>query len=207
MNNLNQINCNTNLPKKFHGTLNQIDCKWYRALIYLHKRNVSVIINERLHCDIESLIQSPSTMSRCFNLIKNDHDSTLIEETQKINFLLNNDSRFDFKIDPNLDQVLIEGDTLELTCRLKRLDNSNGEKQQSKKRVHLSQFHKSSIKWYLNDRHHLTASTIYYNKETQTQMQIFETKNRFGGYEIFESKLVVSNTFSAQNSGNLLELI
>ena len=177
-------------------------------MIYLHKRNISVIINEPLYCDIDFLAQSPSTMSRCFNLIKNDHDTPLVEETRirnvSMTHSLNGDSRFDFKIEPELNQVLIEGDTLELTCRLRKLDDSNGENQPGKKRVHLSQFYKSSIKWYMNDRHHLTASTIYYNKDSPTQIQIFETKNRFGIYEIFESKLVVSNTVSAQSSGNYL---
>jgi hypothetical protein len=214
LNNLNQINCNTNIPKIFHGQINQIDCKWYRTLIYLHKRNISVIINEPLYCDLDFLAHSPSTMSRCFNLIKNGHDGIVVagpEEAASSSAATKNissksyssgDSKFDFKIEPELNQVLIEGDTLELTCRLRKLDNSNIEKQQQfKKRVNLSPFYKSNIKWYLNDRHHLTVSTIYYNKENPTQTQIFETKNRFGGYDIIESKLVVSNTLSAQNSG------
>ena len=54
----------------------------------------------------------------------------------------------------------------------------------------------------MNERHHLTVSTIYYNKDSPTQIQIYETRNRFGLYDVLESKLVIGNTLSAQNSGN-----
>jgi hypothetical protein len=167
-----------------------------------------VIINEPLYCYLDFLAHSPSTMSRCFNLIKNGHDGIVVAGPEEAASSLaaatkhtssksysSGDSKFDFKIEPELNQVLIEGDTLELNCRLRKLDNSNSEKQQQfKKRVNLSPFYKSNIKWYLNDRRFVTVSTIYYNRENPTQTQIFETKNRFGGYDIIESKLVVSNT-------------
>jgi hypothetical protein len=195
--------------------MNQIDCKWYRTLVYLYKRNISVLMNDHgtylNECNLSILAKSPSIMSRCFNTINNDHSDSVKEavatedlpQTKNSTAQFQNEQfKFDFRIEPELNQVLIEGDILELTCKLKRFEQQQNTIKSLKKKNTAAQFYKSTIKWFLNERQHLTVSTIYYNKDNPTQIQIFETKNRFGAFDIIESKLVIGNTLAAQNSGN-----
>lgn len=159
MNNLPQINCQQNEKSNRIVT---IDCKWYRTLLYLHKRNITIDFQQNMsrtsqRCSLASLINNRSNnialISRCLT----DFESPETYPTENLGPLSNPEKRqnqtrvyvidnvqYEFKIEPDISQLLIEGDSLELTCRLTRraLHATNGKKN--------SPFH-SQIKWYIID--------------------------------------------------------
>lgn len=188
MNNLDQINCDQALNS---NKLVSIDCKWLRTILYLFKRNISVIIDKPKSCDVNKLVNSVSLMSRCFRDLYNSYRFTESNQT----LLSTDNSKFEFRIEPELNQILIEGDTLELTCKLKKINLLK------KFRAKSVNFYKSQIKWFFNDQTQLMISTIYYTKDTPTQIQIIENKSKFKLDDLIESKLVISNTISGQHTG------
>ncbi|RNA42586.1 adhesion G -coupled receptor A3 [Brachionus plicatilis] len=188
MNNLDQINCDQALNS---NKLVSIDCKWLRTILYLFKRNVSVIIDKPNRCDVNKLVNSVSLMSRCFRDLYNSYRFTETNQT----LLRTDNSKFEFRIEPELNQILIEGDTLELTCKLKKINLLK------KFRHRSSNFYKSQIKWFLNEQTQLMISTIYYTKDTPTQIQIVENKSKFKLDDLIESKLIITNTISGQHTG------
>lgn len=187
MNNLEQINCDQALNS---NKLVSIDCKWLRTILYLFKRNISVIIDKPNTCDASKLVNSVSLMSRCFRDLYNSYRFTETNQT----LLSTDNSKFEFRIEPELNQILIEGDTLELTCKLKK-------NMIKRLRSKSSNFYKSQIKWFFNDQTQLMISTIFYTKDTPTQIQILENKSKFKQDDLIESKLVITNTISGQHTG------
>ena len=102
LNNLPQINC-----------MNQfisIDCKWFKTLVYLNKRNITVQIEQPQRCDCNQLSSAHSIVSRCFG-----GGGHIVKKTNGL-FHIDN-IQFELKVEPELDQILIDGDTLELGCR------------------------------------------------------------------------------------------
>ena len=191
--NLNQIKCNKMI---------KLDCKWFKTLVYLYKRNVTVILdNIDNKCNVTTIINNLSLMSRCYsdntNLIKSSSNSNarIIE--------VDNNNKFEFTIEPDMSQLLFEGDPLELTCRLKRISISNSQRNNRKPSNNNI---RTSIKWMLNERQQITSSTIYHSKDLNTNptnTQIFETRNN--NFKIsdsmMESKLLITNSMSLPNSG------
>ncbi|CAF0803966.1 unnamed protein product [Brachionus calyciflorus] len=188
LNNLNQINCD---QRSNTNKLIPIDCKWLRTLLYLYKRNITVIIDKPFKCDINKLVNSVSLMSRCFSDLYNSYRFTDSNQT----LISADNSKYEFRIEPELNQILIEGDTLELTCKLKKINLLK------KFRTKAPNFYKSQIKWFLNDQTQLMISTIYYTKDSPTQIQIIENKSKFKQDDLIESKLIITNTISTQHTG------
>lgn len=160
-------------------------------MLYLYKRNITIQIDKPIPCDIYKLVNSVSLMSRCFSDLYNSYRFTDSNQT----LLQADNSKYEFRIEPELNQILIEGDTLELTCKLKRLNLFK------KYRKTNFNFYRSQIKWYLNDNQQLMISTIYYTKDNPTQIQIIENKSKFKQDDQIESKLIITNTISTQHTG------
>lgn len=220
LNNLPQINCQENEKT---GRIISIDCKWYRTLLYLHKRNISIEFNyfralsnqrQTQKCTLGSLINNKANnialISRCLT----DFDSSemgsggngrpkgvdlVATNLTNVRVYTIDEDKYEFKIEPDLSQVLIEGDSLELTCRL------------TKKTSKQTGLTNTQIKWFLNENQQLMVSSILHNG-SPTQIQIIESKMRRHQSHphrknddppatVIESKLVISNTLATQHTG------
>lgn len=168
LNDLPQINCQENEKT---GRIISIDCKWYRTLLYLHKRNISIDFNQNYkrdgkqsssRCSLSSLINNKANnialVSRC---LVTDFDSAVTtgiiagSTPTRMNgqhvanqsnvrvYTLDSNVKYEFRIEPDLSQVLIEGDSLELTCRLTKKTSNLPH------RKHHPTWFNSQIKWFL----------------------------------------------------------
>jgi hypothetical protein len=164
-----------------------INCMWYRTLIYLLKRNVVIEAN---NCDLKRLVNNVALISRCSSSLKETQGSDMPSKKMDNNFKFISASPTRNKIqtakqiilEPDLSQIIIEGDTIELTCKYK-----------------YTMLNHSSLKWFMNDKH-LTMSSIYHaeSNDMPTQVKFMDKKNKLNA--MIESKLIIKNAHMA-NSG------
>ena len=210
---MNQINCielksYTNWDALLHTRPIPIDCKWYKTLLYLYRRNISIVIEKPTKCSLDHFLSankmSMHIMSKCFSndlfqltevaekessVDKNNSSSSLNVDSTLFEIDANN--KYEFRLDPSLNQILIEGDALELTCRLKKLDTA-GHLNANFQRLKMSLFYKSQLKWYVNETQLLAGE----------RLQIVENKAKLKNSDfLIESKLIVASTAKVKHSG------
>lgn len=185
-----------------------IDCRWYKTLLYLYRRNTTIVIDRPAKCNLDQYLSTNTIslllMSKCFsselllvesnNEVNNkdaklnkDSSSTSSSTSRLVEIDANN--KYDFSVEPSINQMLVEGDSLELTCRLKKL-NTNQNLNTNFQRLKMNLFYKSQIKWYVNET------------QLQQQVQVVENKAKLKNSDfLIESKLIVAKTSQMYHSG------
>ena len=116
LNDLPQINCNSAIPSRAI----QIDCRWFKTLIYLEKRHLEVEITNSLvsdfQCDLKKITSSIPVLSKCLRSFSNNKgthsnaDNTDNSSTNSTEFIrIDMSNKFELTIEPKLNQLLFEG--------------------------------------------------------------------------------------------------
>ena len=180
MNDLPQTKCDPN-------DYISVDCRWFKTLAYLHKKGVRVHIERPRFCDLSALTSSVAVASRCIG-------RTALSTNSAENGVVIDAIRYQIKIEPEVDQVLIEGDTLELICRFKKL---------SSRKAH---FLNSDLRWAKRDsRGFVTWLSGHRFKQTRAEVKlknelIIESKFTMQGPSSADSAKYFCSTVNSQNS-------
>ncbi len=186
-----QIHCNDENRDQYLS----VDCKWFKTLVYLYRRNLTVHIENPYKCDLNKLSASTLLVSICFGTtggqnVKNTNNQIIqIENTQ-----------FELKLEPELDQILIEGDTLELGCHFRKFSSKLHKKLTllTNNRIFLE----THLKWFLEKNDEIIeidANKMGYAKSPL--VNIFETNHKIKSDIVIESKLLIKGVKSSVNSG------
>lgn len=117
LNNLPQIKCNSAIPSRSI----QINCRWFKTLIYLEKRKLDVEVNSALpsyQCDLKKITASIPILSKCLHTFSgnnnnkkfNSHESEAEDsERNSTDIIRIENMRFELTIEPKLNQLLFEG--------------------------------------------------------------------------------------------------
>jgi len=154
-------------------------------------------VNKPHVCDIDKLSSAAtSIVSRCFG----GGGNQIAKKTTSI-FHIDN-IQFEFKLEPELDQVLIEGDTLELGCRFKKVNQLKSHtKHKTSETISNLVFLDTHLKWYLNKDNQITEIDTNKFDSKPPYINLFETNHKIKNDLIIESKLLIKGVKSALNSG------
>lgn len=170
----------------------RIDCRWFKTLIYLDKRNLTVQVNSSPGtCDVNTLTSSILVMSKCLRSFNS-------KENRPHAIKPLNRNEIELKIEPELDQLLIEGDTLTLTCRFKKLPDNK----KTLKQTHI--FLKTKLNWFMLQKSSgksLALKPTQMNSNDKFFVSIFQAIFKFEEEKIIESKLIIKRTNTGENSG------
>jgi hypothetical protein len=225
LNNMKQIDCKE--IKSFEQKLLEsnvinkplpIDCKWYKSLLYLDRKNVTMIAEQPEQCHLKEYFRINSIslfiMSKCFSdeVLRPDDETTMTQskisnqalaandKNQKGLIVFDSQNKYEFKIEPEINQILVEGDTFELVCRLKKIDSENAKKLP----INLSNqrsnnFFNTHIKWFINSSQILATASLDLES---TRVQFTENRVRLRNHALlYESRITISKTDAAQHSG------
>lgn len=119
LNNLPQIKCNSAMPSRSI----QINCRWFKTLIYLEKRKLDIEVNSAMpnyQCDLKKITTSIPILSKCLRSFSNNNNNS----NKKINshksgadgsaqnstdIIRIEKMRFELTIEPKMNQLLFEG--------------------------------------------------------------------------------------------------
>jgi hypothetical protein len=116
--------------------------------------------------------------------------------------------QYSLKITPDISQILFEGDTLELTCQLKRIRSHHHQQQQTSskndafpfslrnERESILNFYKTQLKWTLNE----SVIEIIPGRD-DLNLDIVQARRRNAMYTIIESKLIIKKSLALNQTG------
>ncbi len=112
-----------------------------------------------------------------------------------------NKNRFQLTIAPELSQLIFEGDTLELTCRFKKLSND--------KRLNNRLFLGTKLNWLVAPKGkkelvELRPSPLLADAQQSYYVSIFQSDYKASNEIVIESKLIIKRTSSLGNSGQYM---
>lgn len=204
LNDLPQINCNTDDANEYI----HIDCKWFKTLLYLYKRKLNVNMSSSQNsCDLKKITSSIPVLSKClrsFSAKKNHFDNNRIIDNSS-NMIRIDNNKVELKLEPDLDQLIFEGDTLELTCRFKKFpvyDRKSG-----RNRLNNQLFLGTKLNWMIrlksNDKLvNIKPTPLLGVSNEKYYVSIFQSDYKLPmNMMVIESKLIIKKTDAVSNTG------
>lgn len=119
LNNLPQIKCNSAMPSRSV----QINCRWFKTLIYLEKRKLDIEVNSAMpnyQCDLKKITSSIPILSKCLRSFSNNNNNKKkinsddsgaddSSEQNSTDIIRIEKMRFELTIEPKMNQLLFEG--------------------------------------------------------------------------------------------------
>ena len=170
--------------------------------MYLYKRDVAVEIEGPHKCEPAKLSSSVPAMSKCLRNL-NANENLTLDGASGGKFEWLEGERYELGVEPDLDQLLIEGDTLELTCRFRKM--LSVKKPIQHRGIH--QFQTTKLSWTLrsNTESRLLKSTLTNSvKLAKHFISIVESSYKLKNELVIESKLIIKRTEALLNTGKYI---